>query len=149
VICMRALRTLFALLLAGGLASADDAADRTRLVGTWLPQDKSGTSWVVKSDGEGLHLTKTQDDQKLLDFECNTVGRECEVKGPRKETKVSMWYSGPRLVLMETSGSDVVKYRFHATDADKLEVDVIPIVPDGKPQSISLARQAQTPGTNR
>jgi hypothetical protein len=132
-----------------GLALADDSVDRVKLIGAWQPQDKSGAAWILQSEEQGLHLTQMQGDQKLADFECNTSGRECEAKGAGKGLKVSMWYSGPKLVVMETRGSEVMKYRFHSLEGDKMEVEVIPIVPDGKPQTLTLTRQAQTTAANQ
>ena len=137
-----------AALLFAGLALADDAGDRSRLIGTWQPAEQSGAVWILQGDDRGLHLTRMQSDQKVADFECNTVGRECDIKGARG-LKVSMWYSGPKLVVMETRGTDVVKYRLHAIDDSKLEIEVIPIVPAGKPETVGLTRRVRPPGTSQ
>jgi hypothetical protein len=120
---------------------ADDG--RSRLVGTWASgasADARGT-WVLTAPGEAMHITYLQNDQKVSEFECNTVGRECQSKQSGKPVKVSMWFNGPKLVVMETRGSDVVKRRFHVSDdGQKLELETIPIVPQGKSETVQLTR---------
>ena len=133
-----------AMLLASGLAMADESSDRARLIGEWAPQDNSGATWVLRGDGETLHITEKQNDQNLADFECNTLGKECAVKSGGHEEKITMWYNGPELVVTETRGREVVRHRFHALDSDKMEIEVVPIVPDGKPHSVDLVRRGES-----
>ncbi len=125
------------LLAAGCLAFADDAADRDKLAGSWESPD--GARWVLETKPDAIHITQFDHDRKVNDFECNTVGRECEVKEAGKAGKVTMYFNGPRLVVMQTRGSDVVKLRFHAS-GDQLEVETMPIVPQGKTETAKLAR---------
>jgi len=69
------------------------------------------------------------------------MGRECEGKDAGREAKISLWFSGPKLVQLETRGSEVVKRRFAASQpGDSMEIEVIPIVPDGKKQVLKLKR---------
>jgi len=76
-----------------------------------------------------------------VEFQCNTVGKECS----EKHGKVSMWFNGPKLVVMETRGSDVVKRRFEASaDGGALEMEVIPIAPSGKTEKVALKRVTST-----
>jgi hypothetical protein len=52
-----------------------------------------------------------------------------------------MWFNGPKLVVMEVRGSEVLKRRFHATDdGSATEVESIPIVPQGKSELVRLTR---------
>jgi hypothetical protein len=68
------------------------------------------------------------------------------VKEAGKPMKVSIWFNGPKLVIMETRGKDVLKRRFQATDDGKeIEMETIPIVPQGKTEVVRLHR---APGPN-
>ena len=52
-----------------------------------------------------------------------------------------MWFSGPKLVELVTKGRQVIKRRFAVAEAgDTLELEVIPIQPDGKTETIRLRR---------
>ena len=118
--------------------SGDDLSDRAKLTGTWSDKD-AGLTWVVEQKGDSIHITQSHNDQQLSQVECNVDGHECQVKDASHTTKVMMWFSGPKLVQMETKGSEVIKRQFSASD-DSLEIEVIPIVPDGKPQVVKLKR---------
>jgi len=120
-----------------------DGADRDKLIGDWESHGDGDTraGWILRANGEAIHITRTENDRKLSEYECNTVGRECDVKEAGKPVKVSMWFNGPKLVVMETRGNDVVKRRFHAADdGSEVEVEVIPIVPQGKTELLHLKR---------
>ncbi|HTS28742.1 MAG TPA: hypothetical protein VMH81_22885 [Bryobacteraceae bacterium] len=129
--------------VAAGFALADEISDRAKLAGTWQPKagERSdyGTWTFVDRDGS-IRITEEANGQKIAEFECNTMGRECEVKESGHSTKVSLWYNGPKLVEMHTRGSEVVKRRFQVTDGDVLELEVIPIAPAGKPELIHMDR---------
>jgi hypothetical protein len=131
---------MVALAFSSTLALAGDDADRTKLMGTWQSPNDGG-SWVLADKGDVVHITRLEKNQKVSDFECNTRGQECDIKDLGKSVKISMWFNGPKLVLMETRGSDVLKRRFQAT-GDQLELEVIPIVPAGKPETEHLNRAA-------
>jgi hypothetical protein len=117
--------------------------DRDRLIGTWEGQGSGApkTVWVLADDGDSLRITQTENDRKVSELACNTAGRQCELKDSGKPVKVSMWFNGPKLVVMEVRGSEVLKRRFHATDdGSAMEVELIPIVPQGKPELVRLSR---------
>ena len=125
-----------------------DGADRDKLNGLWESHGGGDTraSWMLRSNGEVLHITWVENDRKVSDFECNTVGRECKVKEADKPVKVSLWFNGPKLVMMETRGNDVLKRRFQAVDDGKeIEIETIPIVPQGKAETVRFQR---APGSN-
>lgn len=128
---------VFGCLICAGAAFADDTADRGKLAGSWESPD--GARWVLDSKGDAVHVAEFDHDRKVSEFECNTVGRECDVKDNGKSAKVTMYYNGPKLIVLETRGSDVVKLRFQASD-DQLEVETMPIVPAGKTETAKLAR---------
>lgn len=126
-----------------GVAFAADGPDRTKLLGSWetaAPQPR--VIWTLTANGDSVHIAHTEEG-KLSELECNTVGRECKVKDAGKPVKLSMWFNGPNLVMMETRGSDVVKRRFQVNDdGSAMELEVIPIVPQGKPEVVHLTRAA-------
>src|SRR5262245_19514041 len=98
-------------------AAAEDIALRAKLSGEWVPEAagaNEGTSWVLANNDQNIHVTEMQKQEKLADFSCNTVGKECSVKEKGKSVKVSFWFSGTKLVEMETRGNEVVKRRFQA-----------------------------------
>jgi hypothetical protein len=129
-------------LLLGAAAFAMDDTDRAKLIGAWQ-SNAGGATWIFAQDGDTLHITHLQNDRKLADFACNTSGRECSVKEDGKSAKVSMWFNGPKLVVMETQGSEVVKRRFQpGGEGNVIEVETIPIVPEGKPETAKLNRAA-------
>jgi hypothetical protein len=131
----------------------DTASDRLKLSGTWHPERAEGKraeTWVIEKRPETIHIVHTLDDGKKFDIDCNSIAKECKVKDEDgKNAKVSMWFYDSKLVEMETRGSEVVKRRFVVTgDGDTMQLEVIPVVPDGKPilssfkrDQASLARQ--------
>jgi hypothetical protein len=131
-----------AVLLFGFAAAAAASADREKLIGAWETRadGESRTVWTLATNGDNFRLTAAENDRKVSDIECNTVGRECELKVSGKPIKVTMWFNGPKLVVMETRGAEVLKRRFQATGDGTLELEVIPIVPQGKPELIRLSR---------
>ncbi len=129
------MRLLLCTLIFSVGALADDAADRQSLSGTW---QESSSTWVLQEKGDSIHVSWTENGQPQADFECR-VGQECEIKEAGRKAKVSMWFNGPKLVQMETRGNEVVKRRFSA-NGDEMEMEVIPVTAEGKPQVIKLKR---------
>ena len=126
-------------------AYAADDQDHTKLAGTWQVEQGStedaASTWTFQERADAIHITTAQGATKLADFECNTEGRDCAVSESGKKIKVSMWFAGPMLVELETRGSDVVKRRFGVSgQGDTLEMEVIPIVPQGKTEQVTLKR---------
>ena len=137
------LRSLMpAVLLFAGVAFGDTVADRARLIGKWQQDDPAGKAvWVLESKGDNLQITHSDGAQKPSEYVCNTMGRECTVQDAGKKVHLSLWYSGPKLVEMETRGSDVLKRRFAVSaNGDTMEVEVIPIVPAGKTEVLHFKR---------
>jgi len=117
---------------------ADDFADRAKLIGTWESTDPALTL-ALEQNGDAIRITESHADQQPSKIECNVGGKECQVKDSGRSAKIMLWYNGAKLVEMETRGSEVVKRRFSASD-DAMEIELIPIVPDGKPQVTKLKR---------
>lgn len=142
---MKTLVVAFSVLILGVPAIGDDAADRAKLVGTWQLEhgnEKDGSVWILESKSDAIRIVHSQNNQKLVDFECNTVGRDCDVTDAgHHHAKVSMWFNGPKLVQYETRGSEVVKYRIAVTgEGNTMEVEVIPIVPAGTTEILQFRR---------
>lgn len=130
-------------------AAADDHSDRANLIGTWQSQEDGGSTWSLQSSGDDLHVIHSQNGQKVMDFKCNTLGRECSTKESGHDTKVSMWYSGPKLVVLETKGSEVVKRRLSSAAGEKMQLEVISIVPDRKPELRTFVRSTESAQTHQ
>ena len=122
---------------------ADGAGDRAKLAGDWQPQDNSGPSWVVQNNADNVRITRLDNGQKVADYECNTMGRDCDAKINGRSGKVSMWYSGAILIVMETRGTEIVERHLRA-DGDKLEIEVLPIVPERRHETLKLIRRTDT-----
>jgi len=126
-----------------GVAVTAATPDREKLIGAWESQGAGDakTVWTLSANGDSIHITQSENDRKISDVECNTGGRECEMKQAGKPVKVSMWFNGPKLVVMEVRGSEVLKRRFHATDdGSAMELELIPIVPQGKSELVHMTR---------
>lgn len=148
---------VFAVVAFGG----DDTSARARLVGSWQPADaganasanasKDAGVWVVEHEsGDILHVTYSVGGQTVSEFECGASGRECSMKDAGKKAKVSVWYNGAMLVALETRGAEVVKRRFAVAEpGDKLDVEVIPIQPEGKAETEHFQRAAVTAAKSR
>ncbi len=126
-------------------AAGDQAEDRAKLNGTWQMENPSGkpVTWVIEQKTDVAHFTNTEGDQKSADFECSTRGKECQVAESGKGAKISMWYNGASLVQMETKGSDVMKRKF-SVDGDKMSVEITPIEPPGKAETLHFKRTETT-----
>lgn len=133
-----------AMLLAVG-ALAADSADRTKISGEWQLETgagkDAGEGWILQNKDDAIHITQLRNGQKLAEFDCNTMGRDCEVTDSGRPAKVSFWFNGAKLVQLETRESKVVKRRFSVGDqGDLMEVEVIPVVPDGKAETLRFKR---------
>jgi hypothetical protein len=140
---MNLCKAAFTLLLLAGSAFADDRADRVKLIGVWESPGNGGKNgvWTISAGVDTLHLAYAEGGQKLADFECNLVGRDCKAKAFGHDSTISMYFNGPKLVQMETRGAEVLKRLFSVVgDGDSLQVDLVPIVPDGKPETQQFKR---------
>src|SRR5579872_3603614 len=118
---------------------ADDFSDRAKINGAWevTGSDKdAGMVWRMEQKGDSIRITESHNDRQVSQLDCK-IGGECQVKGGH--SKFMLWFNGAKLVEMETRGSEVIKRRFSASD-DAMEMEVIPIVPEGKPQIVKLKR---------
>jgi hypothetical protein len=57
------------------------------------------------------------------------------------DVTISLYFNGPKLVEMETRGSEVLKRQFGlVAQGDGMQVELIPIVSDGKPDTQQFKR---------
>jgi len=137
--------TLSVLLLASS-AFADDDSSRAKLMGRWQQSDGNGetkSTWDLEGVGSSIHVTNSKGTQTVAEFECNTVGKECAVEDAGRRSKVSMWFNGPKLVELETRGTEIVKRRFRITgDGETMDLETIPIAPSGKVETAHFKRVA-------
>jgi hypothetical protein len=113
--------------------------------GTWTAQGdaaKAGSpTWIFEEKGESLKIAEVRDGEKLVEFECNTKGRECTIQDGGKKATVSMWFNGPTLVELEVRGSEIVKRRFAVREkGDAMDMEIIAISPARKPDMLHLTR---------
>jgi hypothetical protein len=132
---------LASLLLVSAACFAEDYADTSKLAGSWDLDGAGKTTWKLAATSDGVHFTYTRGGQKVADFDCNTSGKECAVSMEGKKAKVSVYFNGPLLVMLETRGDNVVKWRFGAVaGGQELEVETTPITGSGKPETQRFKR---------
>jgi hypothetical protein len=131
---MRFVAAAFCALLLSAAPGQD--IDRPSLNGKWQidPARNNGATGTtlniqIKDDDSLLYRLETQNGV-TAEFECATDGTECAMTDGGHKAKVSLWYSGASLVMMETKGSTVVKRKLTVTGST-LEMEIIPIVPQG------------------
>lgn len=133
--------------------SAAQNNDKPNFTGKWaLDRDKSDLSttkveslvWAIEQAGPDMKFIETAADHKV-EFTCKTTGKECEIASGKEPVKVSMYYNGATLVQFQRSGPNgehVSKHQWQLSgDRKSLVVDVMYIVPDGKPEKLVFAKQ--------
>ena len=131
-----------ALLLASAapfsLWAADDAPSYS---GTWQAADKS-SELVVEQTGDSVHVKEMRGPKLLCEYTCNSMGKDCTFKQDGKKATVSVYFNGPKMVELRTHGDVVMKRRFGLTnDGKTMEVELMPIVPPGKNETVLYAKQ--------
>ncbi len=63
--------------------------------------------WTLEQRGEAIRISNSQGAVKIVEFDC-ALAKECEVKESGKKVKVMVYFNGPKLVMMETRGDQVV-----------------------------------------
>jgi len=134
-------RLLFVTALA---VAAAFAADRPDLNGKWQLASNPGKlkfeTLFIEQSPDSVKITESAANKKPFDVSCNTEAKECKVK----ELKVSFWYNGPALVMMESNqGGDVVtKTRIvPGTDGKTLSLEVTRILPAGTSATYTFTKQ--------
>jgi len=135
------------LVLAYGWAGDDHSEKRAKLAGAWqAPADgkDAGAIWSIEDRDDRLRITQTLKGEKILDLNCSTEGQECQATDSGKNVKVVMWFNGPKLVEMETHGSEVIQRHFQPSDdGATMQVEVTRMDTGGKPEPVQLKRLDQ------
>ncbi len=125
-------------------AFAQDAA-KPNLGGKWKidPARSDGLEGVTLSiqmkDDDTVHYLLQNQNGVTSEFDCATDGRTCDMMDSGHKAKVSLWYNGGTLVMMETRGNNVVKRKLSVTGAT-LNIEVVPIVPQGRTDKLAFIR---------
>ena len=145
-------RSLFLLgLVLAGLASVASARAQTSLkpkfTGVWnLTLDKSElksaklaalTLNIDHPEKALIHVVETAKaeggQEKRREYTCSTMGRECNIDQESQAATMSIYYDGPKLVMMERIGKEsntVIKRIYQLSeDASTLTVQWIQLVP--------------------
>ncbi len=126
-------------------AWGDDATQRDKLTGSWRVDNPNAnasepSNWVLQPSTEGVHMAASNGAKPLMEFDCK-MAQECEIKDAGHRAKVMIYFNGPKLIETETMGSRIVKRRFTVTgDGNTMELEVIPIEPQGKPETVVFKR---------
>lgn len=135
------LRAVGLAVLVFSVAAFADDADRAKLMGSWESQSGNSETWLLEAKGDAVHITYLQGDKKLAEFECDTDGKECPTKVSGHAAKISLWFNGSKLVVLETKGSEVVKRRFAIAGAgEEMDLEVIPIASASKAETVHFKR---------
>jgi len=139
-------RTIFLLALGCGAAFG---AGRPDLNGTWQ-LDSGALAAEAKFKIETLVIHQGDDSVQITenragkngkdlkeDIQCNTLGQECKLKND----KVSLWYNGSMLVLVETHNDVVTKTRFSSADGKTLNMEVIHMGPTERTENLTFIKQ--------
>jgi hypothetical protein len=133
------------------------AADHPDLNGTWLlDQSQSVTkdnqpdtlSITQKPDAIRISLV-SEDKDRTLEMDCSTLGQECKVTEGGKPAQLSVYYNGPRLVLLEFGGrhqENGIKRRIGVSDdGNSLQMEIIHILASGeKTENFTFVKQQKT-----
>jgi hypothetical protein len=104
-------------------------------------------TWQIEQNDNSIHLVQRAQERKDPDdIRCATDGHDCRVKEEGHAATVSFYYNGPVLVELESEGQNrdtVTKKRMQvSSDGTTLTIEVIHIVPAGKPpEKLVLTRQ--------
>jgi hypothetical protein len=137
--------SLAALFCASACAdAADDDAGRAKLIGSWqVSSNAQGAAWTFSYTIDSVKVTQIEGGNTIADFACGVDGKECQVKIAGKKATVSFWFNGPRLVEVETRGSNVVKRRFGVgTPDDVMELEIMPMSSSAKNETLKFKRLA-------
>ena len=144
MIVKRTLRFALVIGLSAAGALAYDVTDRGKLFGSWeldMQAADSPVTWTLMKKENGAVVTNREEDKIVANYECKLDGSTCQNKVGKDKVELSMWFNGPKLVLMETKGDRILKRRFHAlAQGDVLELEIIPLVPDGQLKTLHFKR---------
>ena len=112
-------------------------------MGSWQtePAAAEAAQWSFTAQGDSVKVTEMASGSMVADFVCGTDGTPCNVKIAGKKASVSLWYNGPKLVVLEQRGSETVERKFAiAAVADQMDVEVLQMAPGGKSETLKFKR---------
>ena len=128
-------------LLSAGVVAADDG-DRDKLIGSWVSTaGEVASGWTFERTGDTFQIKSSVGSSAEATYACKADGQQCAIKTAGKKSSISMWFNGPKLVQMETQGSTIVKRRFAVqATGDTMELEIMPMSPSGKTETIQYKR---------
>jgi hypothetical protein len=148
------------LILVGLLAlSSLWSQDRPELNGVWRLDTAHSTfsetrlksqTLTIKQEDESIKIDDTATEEsgkdRKLEYECNTNGKECSLKVNGQPLKVSAYYNGAVLVLIEQrKGNDLTTRKRMKTseDGNTLTIEIANLArPGQKPDSLVYTKGA-------
>jgi hypothetical protein len=131
---------------------ADDTTDRGKLMGSWQMEAAAaaGAGWSFTAQGDSVKVTEVESGNTVADFVCGTDGTPCNVKISGKKVSVSLWYNGPKLVVLEQRGSETVERKFMVANvADQMQVEVLDMATGGKSETLKFKRAVASSGASK
>jgi hypothetical protein len=138
--------TLIAAALAIPIYGQNAGNDKPDLNGSWRLEtktDASAPTSVIQQNADEIRIREpsSSGEKAVTDVKCGVKGKECAARVNGDDAHVTFWYNGQTLVQMTTQGKDVVKTRRTlSADGRKMTVEIIPIAPSGKTETLTFAR---------
>lgn len=133
---------LVAALLFAEVAWGQVGPGREQLLGSWQVEDGDNhEAWSLQSEGDTLHVVRTNNGKVTLDINCTPDARECNSTDEGKIAKITMYFDGSALILKEARGSNVTTRTFTSEPkTDTMTIDVNPVTGPGKRLALRLTR---------
>src|SRR5579884_4511590 len=118
-------KILLLITMAAGVSFADTDDGKPHFNGYWQSDAGRNLTLSINENNGKLHFVQSAGNE-TEDWTCGTAANQCDLPGVQKG-KVSVWYNGPALVIMETRGEKVTKERLQfSADKSKLELEIVP-----------------------
>jgi hypothetical protein len=134
-------------ILATTCALASDEDQRAKLTGSWQIQTagatvKEASAYTLQPSQGGMRISGTDEGKVIVDVNCK-MAQDCKIKDEGHSATVMMYFNGPKLVENETIGSRIIRKRYSVTDdGNTMQIEVIPIEPEGKTEVVVFKRAA-------
>ncbi len=123
-------------------------APNTNLSGTWSLQSDSAIKWILTQTADSMQLKEMKGTEVQADLSCNIGGKECDGKDEGHTVKVSMWFNGPKLVVLETRGDNITRSRLEVgAKGQTLKVEVTHMSSGTKSEKLTFLRENSPNGT--
>jgi hypothetical protein len=110
--------------------------------GTWKAESNDSVTWVIEQTEDSISIREMGADKKAnTDVRCSTRGADCDGRVDGDLVKAAFYYNGPALVATMRRGKNVNRVRRTLSeDGQKMSVEMIPLLPAGKPHTTVLVR---------